>query len=159
MNVCFPLESGYWKCVNFNFTNGGSRPIAVPCQDTTSSKLATHWVYVRVSSCCESGGARAVLLVRASRRWTCPRIFAISGGSSIQAITRSLLPHSGQVSMSMANTRLRRRIQFMGAGGLSLSTRFVRRGTMRFRCLKFGANTPWKRVRFSRGLGTRAART
>jgi hypothetical protein len=50
---------------------------------------------------------------------------------------------SGQVSMSMAKTRLRRCIQFIGALGLSLSIRVVvRRGTMRMRCLKLGANTP-----------------
>ena len=30
-------------------------------------------------------------------------------------------------------------------------------GVTRERCLLFGANTPWKRVRFTRGLGTRAA--
>jgi hypothetical protein len=32
-----------------------------------------------------------------------------------------------------------------------------RRGTIPARCLKLGANTPWKRVRFKRGLGTKAA--
>ena len=40
-------------------------------------------------------------------------------GSSMQAITRSLPPHLGQVSMSIANTRFRRCIQVMGARGLS----------------------------------------
>jgi hypothetical protein len=59
--------------------------------------------------------------------------------------------------MSMAKTRLRRCIQLIGAGGWSASIRLERRGTMRLRCLKFGANTPWQRVRFKRGLGTRAA--
>jgi predicted DCC family thiol-disulfide oxidoreductase YuxK len=34
---------------------------------------------------------------------------------------------------------------------------WARRSTMRARCLKLGANTPWKRVRLKRGLGTRAA--
>ena len=77
----------------------------------------------------------------------------------MQAMTRSWLPHWGQVSMSIANTRLRRYIQLMGATGLSRFTApSGRRGTIRLRCLKFGANTPWKRVRFRRGLGTRAAR-
>jgi hypothetical protein len=46
----------------------------------------------------------------------------------------------------------------MGASSLSLSTRpRARCGTMRARCLQLGANTPWKRVRLSLGLGTRAA--
>ena len=36
------------------------------------------------------------------------------GGSSMQAMTRSLPPHSGQVSMSMANTRLKRCIRVRG---------------------------------------------
>lgn len=30
-------------------------------------------------------------------------------------------------------------------------------GVTRARCLRFGANTPWKRVRLILGLGTRAA--
>jgi hypothetical protein len=30
-------------------------------------------------------------------------------------------------------------------------------GVINARCLLFGANTPWKRVRFTRGFGTRAA--
>ena len=48
--------------------------------------------------------------------------------------------------------------QLMGAMGLSLSTvpRCLR-GTILVRGLQFGANTPCNRVRFSRGLGTRAA--
>lgn len=36
----------------------------------------------------------------------------------------------------MANTRLRRCIQLMGAGGVSASTCLGRRGTMRLRCCK-----------------------
>ena len=60
--------------------------------------------------------------------------------------------------MSMAKTRLRRCIQLIGAVGLSLSTlRRERCGTMRLRCLKLGANTPWKRVRLSLRRGTSAA--
>lgn len=48
--------------------------------------------------------------------------------------------------------------QLVGASGLSASSRpRARRGTIRARCLKLGANTPWKRVRFKRGLGTNAA--
>ena len=71
--------------------------------------------------------------------------------------------------------------QVMGASGLSESTLpRARRGTIRDRCLKLGANTRataafpyslrfaqnvrslspalWKRVRFKCGLGTRAAK-
>jgi hypothetical protein len=58
--------------------------------------------------------------------------------------------------MSMANTRLRRCIQLMGAGGLSVLTMLRdRRGTMRLRCLKLGAKTPWNRMRLNLGRGTR----
>jgi hypothetical protein len=57
-------------------------------------------------------------------------------------MTRSFPPQSGQVSMSIANTRLSRCAQLMGASGLSLSTRpRGRRGTTWGRCLKFGAAT------------------
>ena len=74
-------------------------------------------------------------------------------GSSMHAMTRSLPPHLGQVSMSMEKTRFSRRIQLIGAVGWSLSTLPRGRcGTMRARCLQLGANTPWKRVRLRRGL-------
>lgn len=57
----------------------------------------------------------------------------------MQAMARSLPPQSGQASMSMANTRLRRCAQLIGANGLSLSTLpHDRRGTILVRCLKFG---------------------
>ena len=78
---------------------------------------------------------------------------------AMRAMTRSLPPHLGQVSMSMAKTRFGRRIQVMGARGLSgFSWRGLRFGTTDSRCLRFGANTPWNRVRFNRGRGTNAAR-
>ncbi len=78
----------------------------------------THPVYVRISVCCEPvGGARACMMAAASRRWTYPRIFTISSGSSVQAITRNLPPQSGQVSISMVNTRLRRCIHWTGCPG------------------------------------------
>ena len=98
----------------------------------------------------------------------------------VQAITLGLPPQSGQVSISIANTRLSRCAQVIGASGLSCSTRPCgRRGTIRARCLQFGAKTRatasltcclrcaqdvrslspalWKRVRLSPGRGTRAA--
>ena len=80
-------------------------------------------------------------------------------GISMREMTRSLPPRLGQVSMAMAKTRFRRRIQVMGARGLSgFSWRGLRFGTTDSRCLQFGANTPWNRVRFNRGRGTNAAR-
>ena len=45
-----------------------------------------------------------------------------AGAGCAGAATRSFPPQSGQFSISMANTRLRRVIQVMGASGLSLST-------------------------------------
>ena len=44
----------------------------------------------------ECGGARGVLSIRSSRCRTCPGILAISGGSSIQAITLSVPPPARQ---------------------------------------------------------------
>jgi len=54
-------------------------------------------------------------------------------------------PVDGEYPFQWSVTR--RRIQVMGARGLSVFLGW-RLGTMRFRCLHFGANTPWKRVRF-----------
>ena len=46
----------------------------------------------------------------------------------------------------------------MCASGWSLSSLpRALRGTILARCLKLGTNTPWNRVRFSLGLGIRAA--
>ena len=56
------------------------------------------------------------------------------------------------------DARFRRRIQVMGARGLSgFSWRGLRFGATDSRCLQFGANTPWNRVRFNLGRGTNAA--
>ena len=106
-----------------------------------------------------SGGALGSAVVAASRTRMCSRIVAMASGFSLRAMTRSLPPRWGQVSMSMAKTRFRRRIQVMGARGLSgFSLRGLRFGATDSRCLQFGANTPWNRVRFNRGRGTKAAR-
>jgi hypothetical protein len=68
---------------------------------------------------------------------------AMTSGSSMQAITRSLPPPFGQVSISMAKTRLRRCIHVMGARALwGASALGWRLGTMCSRCLQLGANTP-----------------
>ena len=80
-------------------------------------------------------------------------------GSSMEAMTRSVPPQCGQVSISMLNTRLSRCIQVSGARGLYGSRRgdgWWRR-TISLRCLNFGAKTPWYRIRLTRGLGTSAA--
>ena len=83
----------------------------------------------------------------------------MTSGFSMQAMTRSVPPHLGQVSVSMANTRFRRCIGVMGARGLSgFSWRGLRFSTTDSRRLQFGANTPWNRVRFNRGCGTKAVR-
>ena len=83
----------------------------------------------------------------------------MTSGSSMQAMTRSVPPHLGQVSMSMEKTRFRHCIGVMGASGWSgLGCSGSRLGTMRSRCLQFGANTPWQRVRLSLGRGASAAR-
>ena len=102
-------------------------------------------------------------------------IFAISSGSSMQAITRDVPPQWGQVSMSIANTRLRRCAQWTGCPGAA-KRRDARerpaRGCQRLvgipptprtprydsgPVLEVGANTPWKCVRFKRCLGAKAA--
>ena len=89
-----------------------------------------------------SGGTRASMPAKVSRLRTCRRIFLISCGSSIQAITRSLPPHSGQVSISIVNTRLRRYIHVMRAGGLLVSKGLLlRNGFNLAGCLQFGAIT------------------
>ena len=63
--------------------------------------------------------------------------------------------------MSMWKTRPSRCIQRMGAGrdaGDSRTDWGPGLGMMRWRCLQFGANTPWYRVRWPRGRGTERAR-
>jgi hypothetical protein len=109
----------------------------------------------------------------------CASICFITAGSSILAracpvstanalgITLTVPPHSSQVVISILNTRLRRCAQVIAAccstgdrsspfiWRLALLPRFD--GVTRARCLLFGANTPWKRVRLALGLGTRAA--
>ena len=66
-------------------------------------------------------------------------------------------PHRGQYSISISNTRLRRRAQLMRAGepcacsaGLSVA-RCAGLGTIAARNAAWGASTPWKRIRCSRG--------
>ena len=65
-----------------------------------------------------SGGARGCDGWASSRARMCSRMVAMTSGASMQAMTRSLPPHLGQVSTSMAKTRCRRRIGVMGARGL-----------------------------------------
>ena len=113
--------------------------------------MAVRWM--------SSGGARGCDGSAASLPRMCPRMVSMTSGSSIQAITRSLPPHLGQVSMAMAKTLFKRCIQVMGASGWSgFGSSGSRLGTTHSRCLQFGANTPWNRVRLSLGRGTKAAR-
>ena len=88
--------------------------------------------------------------------------------SAMLAMTRSRPPHCRQVSMSMPNTRLRRCAQVRfgeqstvdvapcGLAGWAAPGCVL--GTIRARSGLAGANTPWYRVRWARGLGTSAAR-
>ena len=95
-------------------------------------------------------------------RWS--RIRSITAGSSMLAITRSVPPHCRQVSMSMANTRLRRCAHDI-ARCRSLTDTSPRAaeaaarvpGTIRARSRLAGANTPWYLVKCARGFGTSAA--
>jgi hypothetical protein len=82
---------------------------------------------------------------------------------------RTAPPQAGQVSMSMPKTCLRRCAQVIearrSAGVASSPSPVAARwpplprlaGVTRARYLLFGAKTPWKRVRLTLGLGTRAA--
>ena len=59
----------------------------------------------------------------------------MTSGSSMQAMTRRVPPHFGQVSISMANTRFSRCIHVMGASGWpGFACSGSRLGTMRCRC-------------------------
>ena len=83
----------------------------------------------------------------------------MSAGCSMLAMTRSRPPQSRQVSMSMANTRLRRCAQVRlrwrsaaeaGSCGLAgLAAPGCVLGTIRARSALAGANTPWYRVRWA----------
>ncbi len=90
-------------------------------------------------------------------------------GASIHATIRTDPPQAEQISMSILNTRLRRCAQVIearrsAAVGSSASAAATAKpplprlpGVTRARYWLFGANTPWKRVRFTRGFGTSAA--
>ena len=74
---------------------------------------------------------------------------AIRSAVTVCAITEEiargdsgLALHTLLVPWGMANTRLRRCIQLIGASGWSASMCLGRCGTICLRCLKLGANTP-----------------
>ena len=87
----------------------------------------------------------------------------------MHAMIRTVPPQAGQVSTSMPKTRFRRCAQVMaarrsagvGSSGSSIVQcrpplpRLARLTRARYRLL--GAKTPWKRIRLTRGLGTKAA--
>src|SRR5262245_15136532 len=81
------------------------------------------------------------------------RILTITGGSSMAPIIFKAPPQLGQCSTSTSKTRLSSRAELMraGAGGAGA-------GTILLRNFAFGASTPWNRIRWRRGRGTRAAR-
>jgi hypothetical protein len=85
-------------------------------------------------------------------------------GSSMLEITFTLPAHSGQVSMSMLNTRPSLWAQvILEACWLAVrvlssgDSLFFGFGTTSFRYLKFGANTPKNRIKFTLGRGTNEA--
>ena len=96
-------------------------------------------------------------------RWS--RTLLITAGSSIQATILTGPPQALQVSMS--KTRFWRCAQVIdarrsaGVCGSSAPMAFLPlprlAGVTKARCLLFGANTPWKRVRLTLGFGTKAA--
>ena len=111
----------------------------------------------------QSGSSADVAEVALSSRWA--SIFWIIAGSSILAMILTSPPHSLQVSTSILNTRFKRWAHVMaalcsagvrsssGVPGLLTLPRFA--GVIWTRYLLFGANTPWKRGRFTLGLGTK----
>ena len=94
----------------------------------------------------------------------------MTSASSMHAMIRTAPPQAGQVWISIPKTRFRRCAQVIaarrsagvgscGSVGVACSPPLPRfAGVTRARYLLFGANTPWKRVRLTRGFGTSAAR-
>ena len=117
--------------------------------------------YLVGSGCpARSGGARGCDGSASSRARMCPRVVAMTSGSSMQAMTRRVPPHFGQVAISMANTRFRRCIHVMGAGdGSGFACSGSRLGTIRCRCLQCArAQGRGPGTRPVRGAGRRACR-
>ena len=80
----------------------------------------------------------------------------------MEAMTLSFPPHSEQTSMSIPKTLLSLLTQLMEERlfGFALFFSFselLAFGVMRWRGLKFGANTPWNLVRFTLDLGIKEA--
>lgn len=99
----------------------------------------------------------------------CVRLFSITGASRIAALICNSPTQFGQCSRSRSNTRLSNLAQLRRTGRwcaqfASHSAAFAACagasgtcGTTSARSLALDASTPWKRIRCSRGLGTRAA--
>jgi len=98
----------------------------------------------------------------------------MAAGSSMLATIRTVPPQWTQAVTSMEKTRLRRCAQLIerrfssglrgasfalaSAGSTAASCRLPRPDGVNYaRRAAFGANTPWKRVRWARGGGTSAA--
>ena len=98
----------------------------------------------------------------------CARILPITAESSMAARSVKGPPHCGQVVMSMAKMRLsnwaqlrRARVEAGGRAPVSLEEADAwsrSPGTIWDRSAALGANTPWKRMRWSRGWGMSAAK-
>ena len=98
-------------------------------------------------------------------RWA--RLLTITAGSSMAAMSVKGLPQCGQAAMSISNTRLSNWAQLMRArvaGGDALGsvegagTWSGSPGTIWDLRAALGASMPWKRMRWSRGRGTSAAK-
>ena len=110
-------------------------------------------------------GARGGARLGKSR---CVRILRITAGSSMAARMVNGPPHCEQAVMSIAKTCLsnwaqliRARVEAAGASLVSVEeagSGSASPGTIWDRNAALGAGTPWKRMRWSRGRGTSAAR-
>jgi hypothetical protein len=85
------------------------------------------------ASCTRDGFAPLLLTLRVRR--------AVAFACAARKPPCRLSRRSGQVSMSIVNTRLRRCAQVIGTGGLAASIGLGRCGTMCLRRLKLGAQT------------------
>jgi len=119
----------------------------------------------RLGEARQSGNSAVVAELNLLSRWV--SIFWITTGSSMLAMILTSPPHSLQVSISILKTRFNRFAQVIEAlfsagvwsdsfGDLVFMHLPRLAGVTRARYLLLGAKTPWKRVRLTLGLGTKA---